>query len=505
MNEMGDKYGFQPINKPAVDAEDENRQSRDSFDIKIDPREDLALKLENKLAKFTAYETKSPRVAPSTSAGTQGHAGFQHPHRKLTESLPKSEVQELLFEHQSTLCAILQSVLDAKKELDSALGVKIKQNDEDDSDIEIAARLGDPNKNKVKETSPLAQNVIQIVETMSQLMGLAKTFGYDGEGMSIIPKMHELQTENIKLREEVEVGREQVKLLETALEMERVKMSKSKSKPHGHVEEFRQKFIKVQHELSESQKRSTSLILENGQLRDTLSKARSDLNKARYKHSKETAWFQPKLATLEEMVITTATAFDHMSMDVELLTGMYTKLCDQVVGQEDNVKLLRDERDLLSDKLRKLIKLMQDVRTENRRKEKIINALMATRHEMTKTVKDSKLKMIRLENEASVSEKSCKEKDNIIAEIEDDRVQLRGALQASEVQVLEMQNEIFKLREANSAGQGEELARIEELEKENQELKQSTRSEEEYQELDLRLQHAIKAYQNLEQQLNKRP
>eukprot|EP00516_Mucochytrium_quahogii_P006540 CAMPEP_0203751170 /NCGR_PEP_ID=MMETSP0098-20131031/5282_1 /ASSEMBLY_ACC=CAM_ASM_000208 /TAXON_ID=96639 /ORGANISM=" , Strain NY0313808BC1" /LENGTH=340 /DNA_ID=CAMNT_0050640767 /DNA_START=45 /DNA_END=1067 /DNA_ORIENTATION=+ len=340
---------------------------------------------------------------------------------------------------------------------------------------------------------------------MSQLMGLAKTFGYDGEGMSIIPKMHELQTENIKLREEVEVGREQVKLLETALEMERVKMSKSKSKPHGHVEEFRQKFIKVQHELSESQKRSTSLILENGQLRDTLSKARSDLNKARYKHSKETAWFQPKLATLEEMVITTATAFDHMSMDVELLTGMYTKLCDQVVGQEDNVKLLRDERDLLSDKLRKLIKLMQDVRTENRRKEKIINALMATRHEMTKTVKDSKLKMIRLENEASVSEKSCKEKDNIIAEIEDDRVQLRGALQASEVQVLEMQNEIFKLREANSAGQGEELARIEELEKENQELKQSTRSEEEYQELDLRLQHAIKAYQNLEQQLNKRP
>lgn len=270
------------------------------------------------------------------------------------------------------------------------------------------------------------------------------------------------------------------------------------------LEEARQRLGKVEAELTEVQRRNASLLLRNGDLRDELHTVRDDFRAAQAKHQTERAWLRPRVATLEQLVRASASSFDSMSLDVELLTNMYLHSSADLAVRTRALSSVQVELRQVSGKFRKLITALREEKAEGVRKQRVIATLMGTRHEMSKTVKDAQTKAIRSADQLASVRKALQERDASAEAQGVEHKRTAEALARAEAGQRDLLDQLGKEQRKNKTAGAKHASKVKGMQAQIESLKMAgmdRATRDAYDEMQMRLKHAILAYQKLEEQL----
>ena len=161
---------------------------------------------------------------------------------------------------------------------------------------------------------------------------------------------------------------------------------------------------KLQREVLGLRERNVELLQENAQLEETRARLKNRQNEMGRKHAEDTAWYEPRITGLEETIATTGRAFDALSLDVELMGGMYRKSCEQLNAKVCAVSALTEERNLLAKKLTESVTMASALRDECRRKDRVIMRVMASRHSLAQA--DKQGERVMTEKDAALARKT---------------------------------------------------------------------------------------------------
>ena len=500
-------------------------------------------------------QQKQQQPAPQQQQQLQQQQQQQQQGRAVDQS--PEQVSLALNRQQRLLCRVLQEILNDKATLDMRLGIAGR--------IDMSGQLSEPGtstgpsaSSSKENASELARLVLRVQSSMVQLMEMTHMLGLQATGgVDLIEETKTLRAEVIELRASKAAADQHAAQLQaqlTAHILQQVRSdgssgsahqphSQQHSQPHSQppsqqhsqqhsqqpsqqqhsnhglastgvggagrvaqlvIEEARQRVEAVEAEHRALQERNARLVLENGQLRDDTALQTGRLRSEAGRSQREQASVGPRLATLERMVLATAGAFDAMALDVELLSNMFLECAGELSGHARREHELEGEQVELSGKFRKLIKLMQAEKAEGKRKDKVIAALMGMRHETSRAAKELQARAARLEDRAA---------------------QLAKQLEHAEAERAQAQEECARLRQAHDDGQrlsGEQTRKLGELrataERERNAHADQVRimtdqiswlktsgmdraTRDAYDEMALRLKHAIAAYQKLEERL----
>ncbi|KAF0687588.1 Aste57867_20707 [Aphanomyces stellatus] len=231
---------------------------------------------------------------------------------------------------------------------------------------------------------------------------------------------------------------------------------------------------KLQREVNELKIQKAKLMSTNSQLEDNYAHISAQYELEKKTHQANVKWHEPRIQKLEDGIRTTSKALSELRLNVDLITNMYKKTCDDVVEFEKDKGVVLRERDVLSQKLYDEIKKMSVVNLELVRKDKLIMFAMGARHEVIKCWNDTK---------AALAEMT-KERDDLIVALRNTKDSLRlleGVLEETQTTCQEYETELDEKDEAIGALRGniEEITAAHEV----RVSEKSKRYEEEYDKL----------------------
>ncbi|EQC41433.1 hypothetical protein SDRG_01401 [Saprolegnia diclina VS20] len=245
---------------------------------------------------------------------------------------------------------------------------------------------------------------------------------------------------------------------------------------------------KLHREISELKIANAKLAAANSQLDDSYAHVLSELEAEKDAHQASINLHEPRIRKLEEAIQASAKALSELRLNVDLITNMYKKTCDEVVEFDRNRIVIQAERDAMAKKLHDEIKKLAVVNLEIVRKDKLTMYAMGARHEALQALKDTKRQL----NEMTMIRDGCNQTiahlgetvDKLNALLQETTSAARGqtdTLAAQERRLLELQAKIDEQATAHAAAlqqagarHDEEYAKLQaKLDKTNKELVES--------------------------------
>ncbi|OQS07420.1 NAD/FAD dependent dehydrogenase [Thraustotheca clavata] len=147
---------------------------------------------------------------------------------------------------------------------------------------------------------------------------------------------------------------------------------------------------KLHREINEIKITNERLTASNSQLEDNYAHIllQYEVEKKGYQESIQT--YEPKIQKLEEEIKLSAAALSQLRLNVDLITNMYKKTCDEVLAFDESRAIIATERDSLARKLHAEVKKIATLNLEIERKDKLVMFAMGARHEALESLKSSR-------------------------------------------------------------------------------------------------------------------
>uniref|UniRef100_K3WIE4 Uncharacterized protein n=1 Tax=Globisporangium ultimum (strain ATCC 200006 / CBS 805.95 / DAOM BR144) TaxID=431595 RepID=K3WIE4_GLOUD len=139
---------------------------------------------------------------------------------------------------------------------------------------------------------------------------------------------------------------------------------------------------KLKRELADLKAANAKLVLTNSQMEDDLVHLQHRFDEEKRAHLNGKRLHIPKVQKLEEVVQTTAKAFDELKLSVDLIINMYKSLVQTLATRQEEEDDVKKERDRITLLLSSEIKKIAVLTKENERKDKLVTLAMAARYEM---------------------------------------------------------------------------------------------------------------------------
>lgn len=434
--------------------------------------------------------------------GCSADNGFARPGRTVsgTTAVSHNNVRELVEKQHDLLCAVLKGTIAQKTTTEYKLGFNDPEKS-DETNVLMTKFFAN--------SSQLTRLIVVFIQEMKHLINVLEMLGYVRDGGNIVDELEQLRTDAKTSAQAHKAALKQVHLLEEALKSIKEERAPANQKHLAgkqllRIEEARQKLLVFEQRLINVQGSNAKLLLENGRLQDELEQVHQALRMESKTREEEQAYMFPRIEYLEEIVQTTASSFEHLSLDVELLSNMYAGACAQLENRSSVSHKLRAEMQTITEKFRDLLKRMQDEKKENKRKDRIITALMGARHEMVKSVKEAQAKTARADQELADAQNTIHEQQEQLRQAELEIARLRESREDAEKARYEIASQLKQANSKTKALKAKHNAEVADLQGKIAQLEtagmdQATRDA--YDEMKLRLKHAVAAYQKLEKQL----
>ncbi|ETV66133.1 hypothetical protein, variant 1 [Aphanomyces astaci] len=172
---------------------------------------------------------------------------------------------------------------------------------------------------------------------------------------------------------------------------------------------------KLQREVNDLKIQKAKLVSTNSQLEDNFAHMLAQFELEKRTHQANVQWHEPRIQKLEDEIRTSANALAELRLNVDLITNMYKKTCDDVVAYDKQKSVVADERDILGQKLHDEVKKISILNLELVRKDKLVMYAMGARHEVLKCWNETK---------AALAEMTT-QRDNLAATLQDTQQSVR--------------------------------------------------------------------------------
>ncbi|OQR97134.1 ubiquitin-like modifier-activating enzyme 5-like [Achlya hypogyna] len=204
----------------------------------------------------------------------------------------------------------------------------------------------------------------------------------------------------------------------------------------------------------------------------TIQKLHREINELKIANAKLTtssSQLEDSYAHLEDDIGGTAKALSELRLNVDLITNMYKKTCDEVLAFDQSRNVLLEERDVMAKKLHEQLKKVSVVNLELVRKDKLAMYAMGARHEALEALKMAKRQL----GEMTVMRDECNHTIHHLGESLD-KVQAtllqtttivkeqEEALAEKEREITELHTAMEQLKASHAASMQEMMARSDE-------------------------------------------
>lgn len=252
-----------------------------------------------------------------------------------------------------------------------------------------------------------------------------------------------------------------------------------------------------------AQKRNYHLQQHNMYLEERHRAMQTSIQDESYRHKWQLSLIKPRVGRLESGLDTTRSAFQNLSLDVELLSNMYRASVKHIeMASARNAELER-ERDTVTEKLGREVKSVVSLRRELKRKEQIILQVMSARRKGIADQQRLSAEIARLKDSLSDANKSTaergRERDKLRKSMESERdkhEETRARLTELEVLARKQADEIRRY-------QAEKIALEAAGQKEDEDREDLAQMKLELEDTKEKLQQAVKSQSMLENMLAK--
>ncbi|CAK4165390.1 unnamed protein product [Aphanomyces euteiches] len=157
----------------------------------------------------------------------------------------------------------------------------------------------------------------------------------------------------------------------------------------GRMDEANFSIQKLQREINELKVQKAKLAATNSQLEDNFAHIQAQYDLEKKTHQANVKWYEPRIHKLEEALRVSEKSLTELRLNVDLITNMYKKTCDDVIEVEHRHSAVAEERTLLGQKLHEEIKKQSILNLELERKDKLVMYAMGARHEVIKCWKET--------------------------------------------------------------------------------------------------------------------
>ncbi|CAK4096181.1 unnamed protein product [Aphanomyces euteiches] len=168
-----------------------------------------------------------------------------------------------------------------------------------------------------------------------------------------------------------------------------LKEVKAKSAPTKYEAAFVSVENDLQREINELKVQKAKLAATNSQLEDNFAHIQAQYDLEKKTHQANVKWYEPRIHKLEEALRVSEKSLTELRLNVDLITNMYKKTCDDVIEVEHRHSAVAEERTLLGQKLHEEIKKQSILNLELERKDKLVMYAMGARHEVIKCWKET--------------------------------------------------------------------------------------------------------------------
>jgi hypothetical protein len=305
---------------------------------------------------------------------------------KETPSVNLEGIFELLKLRGQMTSNVLFQAIKQKKELDRAFGYdedfrKVRRHDFNESDEVF------------QMTSVLHNGKKMANELKSCRMALAPDAG---------ETMHQLISDNATMTSKLKESEAALKKATALLEefqsgkslstVERIKMQEALSK-----------YETVHSTLRKEQEINAMNTATTNQLKDQVKVLNSRNERLKRNLAAKISWFDPQIQSVEMALKETKKSLDTVTMDVTLMSRMYQESLGELNRMSKKAKAVEEERDDMGAKMAELIKKIQIEKRENRRKDKIIDRVMAARIVRNRSIQEQGENMAETQKQLDVS------------------------------------------------------------------------------------------------------
>ncbi|KAE8899656.1 hypothetical protein PF003_g16611 [Phytophthora fragariae] len=225
----------------------------------------------------------------------------------------------------------------------------------------------------------------------------------------------------------------------------------SEAKSDITVEDVHFAMQKLKREVVELKSTNLKLLLTNSQLEDDLAHLQAKFEEEKRAHLNGKKWFVPKMQKLEDLILSTAKAFEEVKLSVELMTNMYKHLTSTLATQQEGEDELKRERD-----------------QENERKDRLVTLAMAARYEMVqhanrqeKLAKEACEQRNQLESRAHQAEAELATHMQQLQDTIERFEATNSMLSNAKISIVQLQGEVRATTEAAATKESELLAAFE--------------------------------------------
>ncbi|KAG6585039.1 uncharacterized protein IUM83_08343 [Phytophthora cinnamomi] len=225
---------------------------------------------------------------------------------------------------------------------------------------------------------------------------------------------------------------------------------------------------KLKREVAELKSTNSKLLLTNSQFEDDLAHLQAKFEEEKRAHLNGKKWFVPKMQKMEDILLSTAKAFEEVKLSVELMTNMYKHLSTTLAAQQDGEDELKRERDRVSLLLSSEIKKIAALTKESERKDRLVTLAMAARYEMVQHAN----------RQEKLAAEACEQRNQLESRVHQAeaeaatlKLQLQDAFERFEdtnttlsnakTSIVQLQNEVRATADAAAAKEAELLAAFE--------------------------------------------
>ncbi|KAE9017471.1 hypothetical protein PF010_g7058 [Phytophthora fragariae] len=242
----------------------------------------------------------------------------------------------------------------------------------------------------------------------------------------------------------------------------------SEAKSDITVEDVHFAMQKLKREVVELKSTNLKLLLTNSQLEDDLAHLQAKFEEEKRAHLNGKKWFVPKMQKLEDLILSTAKAFEEVKLSVELMTNMYKHLTSTLATQQEGEDELKRERDQVSLLLSSEIKKIAALTKENERKDRLVTLAMAARYEMVqhanrqeKLAKEACEQRNQLESRAHQAEAELATHMQQLQDTIERFEATNSMLSNAKISIVQLQGEVRATTEAAATKESELLAAFE--------------------------------------------
>ncbi|KAE9027013.1 hypothetical protein PR001_g10650 [Phytophthora rubi] len=242
----------------------------------------------------------------------------------------------------------------------------------------------------------------------------------------------------------------------------------SEAKSDMTVEDVHFAMQKLKREVVELKSTNSKLLLTNSQLEDDLAHLQAKFEEEKRAHLNGKKWFVPKMQKLEDLILSTAKAFEEVKLSVELMTNMYKHLTSTLATQQEGEDELKRERDQVSLLLSSEIKKIAALTKENERKDRLVTLAMAARYETVqhanrqeKLAKEACEQRNQLESRAHQAEAELATHMQQLQDTIERFEATNSMLSNAKISIVQLQGEVRATAEAAATKESELLAAFE--------------------------------------------